>query len=40
MMTATVNKAVWEKRTNSQAGIRRDIVVEKVWKAIGGNQCR
>ena len=29
---------LWEKVTKGRAGIRRDSVVEKVWKGIVGNQ--
>ena len=33
-----VDRFVWKKRTNGQAGIRWDEVVENVLKEIGGNK--
>ena len=37
-MPVIADKAVWEKVAKGQAGIRWDIVVEKAWKGIEGNQ--
>ena len=37
-LTATADRAVWEKVTKERAGIRWDSVVERVWKDIGCNQ--
>ena len=37
-MPAEAKRAVWEKVSGGRTGIRRDSVVEKVWKDIGGNQ--
>ena len=37
-LPAIADRAVWEKATKGRAGIRWDIIVEKVWKDIGGNQ--
>ena len=33
-----VDRFVWKERTKGKAGIRWDIVVENVWKEIGGNK--
>ena len=37
-LPAIVYRAVWEKTTKGRAGIRRDNVVEEIWKDIGGDQ--
>ena len=37
-MLAVADRGVWEKATKGRAGKRWDIVVEKVWEDIGGNQ--
>ena len=37
---AVADGAVWEKVTKWRAGIRWDIIVEKVWKDIGGTKKR
>ena len=37
-MPAIVDNAVWEKITKGRAGIRWDIVVEKIWKDVAGDQ--
>ena len=37
-LPAIADRAVWEKATKGRAGTMWDIVVEKVWKDIGGNQ--
>lgn len=37
-LPATVDEAVWEKKMKGQAGIRRNMVVERVWEDTGGNQ--
>ena len=37
-LPAIVDKAVWEKITKGRAGIRWNIVVEKIWKDLGVDQ--
>ena len=37
-LPAIVDRAVWEKITKGEAGIRWDVVVEKTWKDLGGDQ--
>ena len=37
-LPAIGDRAVWEVVTTGRAGIRRDSVVVKVWKDIGGNR--
>ena len=37
-LPAIVDRAVWEKATKGQPGIRWDSVVEKTWKYTGGNR--
>ena len=37
-LPAIADRAVWEKVIKGRAGVRWDIIVEKVWNAIGGNQ--
>ena len=37
-LPAIADRAVWEKATKGRAGTMWDIVVEKVWKDIGGSQ--
>ena len=37
-LPAVADKAVWEKVANGRAGRMWDIVVEKVWKGLGGIQ--
>ena len=37
-LPAIVDRAVWEKITKGQAGIRWDNVIEKIWKGLGGDQ--
>ena len=39
-LPAVADGAVWEKVTKWRAGIRWDIIVEKVWKDIGGTKKR
>ena len=35
---AIADRAVWEKIPKGPAGLRWDNVVEKIWKALGGDQ--
>ena len=35
-MPVIADRAVWEKRTKGRSKVRRDSVVEKVWKDTGG----
>ena len=37
-LPAIVDRFVWKEKTKGKAGIRKDKVVENVWKEIGGNQ--
>ena len=37
-LPAIADRSVWEKVTKGRASIRQDIVVDKVWKDIGGNE--
>ena len=37
-LPAIVDRAIWEKITKGRAGIKRDNVLKKIWKDLGGNQ--
>ena len=37
-LLAIVDRAVWKKITKGRAGLRRDNVVEKMWKDLRGDQ--
>ena len=39
-LPAIVDRAVWEKTTKGQAGIRWDNVIGRIWKDLGGGARR